>query len=114
MPTFHVSRKEMDTCLFNVLLMCVCMCTRSKRLDTFKNTRVSLSGQTSRLFKKLSYGIVLPKAAKNKSAKNKALNGFRRFKLRSCATDPSYMREKLYYDILDASQVPTARASYIR
>ncbi|EIE76200.1 hypothetical protein RO3G_00904 [Rhizopus delemar RA 99-880] len=73
-----------------------------------------ITGQTSRLFKKLSYGIVLPKAAKNKSAKNKALNGFRRFKLRSCATDPSYMREKLYYDILDASQVPTARASYIR
>ncbi|KAI9274204.1 coth protein-domain-containing protein [Sporodiniella umbellata] len=68
-----------------------------------------ISGKTSRLFKKLSYSIKIAKAADSK-----ALEGFRRFKLRSCATDPSYMREKLYYDILEASRVPTARSSYVR
>ncbi|KAG0942478.1 hypothetical protein G6F57_004530 [Rhizopus arrhizus] len=119
-PTLHIRAAPADlkklhaNLLEDIQIIANISRITSKRLDTFKNTRVSLSGQTSRLFKKLSYGIVLPKAAKNKSAKNKALNGFRRFKLRSCATDPSYMREKLYYDILDASQVPTARASYIR
>ncbi|CAO3658124.1 unnamed protein product [Rhizopus stolonifer] len=81
----------------------------SERVDIFENVHVSLSGQTSKLFKKLSYGIKIPK-----TTDSKALDGFRRFKLRSCATDPSYMREKLYYDILEASQVPTARSSYIR
>jgi hypothetical protein len=72
-------------------------------MNRFTNVRLELSGHTSRLFKKLTYSIRLD-----------SLNGYQRFKIRSCATDPSYMREKLYYDVLEAMHVPTAKASYIR
>ncbi|KAG2238031.1 hypothetical protein INT48_002598, partial [Thamnidium elegans] len=80
----------------------------SKSIQVFDNVKIELSGQTSRLFKKLSYSVNIGKEGDN------SLNGYRKFKLRSCATDPSYLREKLVYDILDAAQVPTARSSYIR
>lgn len=78
----------------------------SNHLEQFQNVKIELSGQTSRLFKKLSYSVHIDKEG--------SINGYRRFKLRSCATDPSYMREKLFYDILDASKLPTAKASFIR
>jgi hypothetical protein len=77
-------------------------------VDFFDKIKFSLSGQTSRLFNKLSYSFVI------RDSNKRTLDGYKKFKLRSCATDPSYMREKLYYDILAASQVPTARASYVR
>ncbi|GAA5815968.1 hypothetical protein MFLAVUS_009487 [Mucor flavus] len=80
----------------------------SKSIDVFNNVKIELSGQTSRLFKKLSYSVNIGKDGDN------LLNGYRKFKLRSCATDPSYLREKMVYDILDAAQVPTAKSSYIR
>lgn len=80
----------------------------SKSIDVFNNVKIELSGQTSRLFKKLSYSVNIGKDSEN------LLNGYRKFKLRSCATDPSYLREKMVYDILDAAQVPTAKSSYIR
>ena len=78
----------------------------SDRLEQLQNVRIELSGQTSRLFRKLSYSIHIDKEG--------SINGYRHFKLRSCSTDPSYIREKLYYDILDASKLPTAKASFIR
>ncbi|CAO0797504.1 unnamed protein product [Mucor circinelloides] len=78
----------------------------SNHMEQFKNVKIELSGQTSRLFKKLSYSVHIDKEG--------SINGYRRFKLRSCATDPSYMREKLFYDILDASKLPTAKASFVR
>lgn len=79
----------------------------SNKVDQFHNVRLELSGHTSRLFKKLTYSVRL-----NDNADG--FNGYRRFKLRSCATDPSYMREKLYYDILESMNVPAAKASYVR
>lgn len=78
----------------------------SRNMEQFKNVKIELSGQTSRLFKKLSYSVHIDKEG--------SINGYRRFKLRSCATDPSYMREKLFYDILNASKLPAAKASFIR
>ncbi|CEP18949.1 hypothetical protein [Parasitella parasitica] len=78
----------------------------SRDIEQFRNVKIELSGQTSRLFRKLSYSVHIDKEG--------SINGYRRFKLRSCATDPSYMREKLFYDILNASKLPGAKASYIR
>lgn len=43
-----------------------------------------------------------------------SLGGYRKFKLRACATDPTFMREKLYYDVLAAAGLPASGASYIR
>ncbi|CAO3697951.1 hypothetical protein G6F70_002724 [Rhizopus microsporus] len=58
--------------------------------------------------------LITANLSRIRDSNKRTLDGYKRFKLRSCATDPSYMREKLYYDILAASQVPTARASYVR
>lgn len=78
----------------------------NRQTDQFEHVKLELSGQTSRLFRKLSYSIQLKKKHN--------LYGYRKFKLRSCVTDPSYMREKIYYDVLRAAGLPTARASYVR
>ncbi|KAI8981982.1 Pam16-domain-containing protein [Mycotypha africana] len=115
-------------------------------VQSFDHIKLELSGQTSRLFKKLSYSIHLlenkpvqsssssfhhdnqndptggggeeshphPHRQSTEEASESGLHGYTRFKLRSCATDPSYMREKLYYDMLEAADLPTAKGSYIR
>lgn len=72
----------------------------------FEDVKFELSGQTSRLFEKFSFNFHLDK--------EKDLGGYRKFKLRACATDPSFMREKLYYDVLEAAGLPASRASYVR
>ncbi|KAI8637952.1 coth protein-domain-containing protein [Parasitella parasitica] len=111
-PTWHIQANPADfgTLTENILqdVGITANVTRvsSSHIEQFRNVKIELSGQTSRLFKKLSYSVHIDKEG--------SINGYRRFKLRSCATDPSYMREKLFYDILDASKLPTAKASYIR
>jgi len=43
------------------------------------------------------------------------LDGLTKFKLRSSATDPTYMREKMYYDMLRLSAgLPANGASWAR
>ncbi|KAI8888058.1 coth-domain-containing protein [Backusella circina FSU 941] len=69
-------------------------------------TRI-ISGQTSRYFDKKSFTLSLPESGGS-------INGFKKFKLRSMVTDPSRLREKLYYDLSAALGVPTAHASYVR
>lgn len=113
-PTFHIQanpadfRTLHDRVLEDIGINANITRISSNNVDFFDNVKIELSGQTSRLFKKLSYSVHIGKETAN------SLNGYRRFKLRSCATDPTYMREKLYYDVLSASDVPTAKASYIR
>lgn len=80
----------------------------SKKIEKYNNVNLELSGQTSRLFKKLSYSLHMDKNEKT------SINGYRRFKIRSCATDPSYLREKIFYDILEASDLPAAKSSFVR
>lgn len=115
-PTFHIilDPGELNRLYVNILqdITVEANVTRicKNKLENFQHVKMELSGQTSRLFKKLSYSINLDK----KDSKTGSFNGYRRFKLRSCATDPSYLREKLYYDMLYAANLPTARASFIR
>lgn len=75
-------------------------------MQQFEDVKFELSGQTSRLFPKFSFNFHL--------GKDDNLGGYRKFKLRACATDPSFMREKLYYDVLEAAGLPASRASYVR
>ncbi|KAI9029709.1 coth protein-domain-containing protein [Phycomyces nitens] len=79
----------------------------AEKVDQFSNVKFQLGGQTSRLFDKFSYNFHLKHG-------DSSLGGYRRFKLRSCATDPSFIREKLYYDVLDSSSMPASKASYVR
>ncbi|KAI8099678.1 coth protein-domain-containing protein [Halteromyces radiatus] len=72
----------------------------------FADTKLKLSGRSTRLLTKLSYSINLPKKS--------SIDGYRKIKLRACGTDPSYIREKLAYDMLSAVGRPGARNNFIR
>lgn len=113
-PTFHIQSNPLDfkslheKVLQDIRITANVTRISSSQIEQFNNVKIELSGQTSRLFKKLSYSLLMDKE------EGTSIAGYRKFKLRSCATDPSYLREKMYYDILDASDLPTAKASFIR
>lgn len=67
---------------------------------------LSIAGHSTRSQAKLSYKFKLPKKTD--------LYNFRYFKLRSMATDPSYMRDELAYDIANRIGMPTSKYSYAR
>ncbi|KAF7721193.1 hypothetical protein EC973_005124 [Apophysomyces ossiformis] len=72
----------------------------------FTDVEIKLAGNSARMFSKLSYNIKIPK--------KQSLAGYRSLKLRSLATDPSYVREKTVYDILQSAGVATTEFSYAR
>ncbi|KAI7857684.1 coth protein-domain-containing protein [Circinella umbellata] len=81
---------------------------RGQELLTFEDVEVELSGRSSRWNPKLSYSVKIPKES------GKSLYGYRRIKLRSLFTDPSYIREALIYHIIRATGLPTTDFSYVR
>lgn len=72
----------------------------------YDQVEMSLAGRSSRWFPKLSYNIKLQKQDR--------LFHNRRLKLRGLATDPSYLREKLAYDIINNTGLASSEFSYIR
>jgi len=76
---------------------------------TFKNATFSISGQSTRYAAKLSYGISNLKGDKNKEL-------FKRtgIKLRAEHMDPSYIRDKIYADMLNSLGVPTPQNKFAR
>ncbi|KAI9258888.1 coth protein-domain-containing protein [Phascolomyces articulosus] len=81
---------------------------RGQELHTFEDVKMELSGRSSRWNPKLSYSIKIPKEG------GTSLYGYRRLKLRSLFSDPSYIREALVYHILRASGLATTDFSYVR
>ncbi|KAI7875567.1 hypothetical protein K492DRAFT_116740, partial [Lichtheimia hyalospora FSU 10163] len=79
---------------------------RLNDIKTFSNVEFELSGHYSRKNAKLAYNIKLPKKSE--------LSGYRRLKLRSLATDPSYIREDLGFKMIHAAGVPTTDSSFVR
>ncbi|KAI8137003.1 coth protein-domain-containing protein [Fennellomyces sp. T-0311] len=75
-------------------------------VQTFAGVEFEISGRFSREAAKVSYNLKIPKKS--------ALYGYRRLKLRSLGTDPSYIREDLGYKMLYAAGVPTTFSSYVR
>ncbi|ORY98112.1 coth protein-domain-containing protein [Syncephalastrum racemosum] len=73
---------------------------------SFSDAKFKLGGRASRLQTKASYNLNL--------AKHTKLEGFRKLKIRAMADDPSYIREKLAMDMLQAAGVPASQSSYIR
>ncbi|ORE02219.1 coth-domain-containing protein [Rhizopus microsporus var. microsporus] len=72
----------------------------------FEDVEISLSGRSSRWMPKLSYNLKLKK--------KDDLYGYRRLKLRALYTDPSYIREKLAYDIIKSVGLVSSEFSYVR
>ncbi|KAI9482872.1 MAG: coth protein-domain-containing protein [Benjaminiella poitrasii] len=71
----------------------------------FKKVEVSLAGRSSRWVPKLSYNLKLD---------DERLYGYRRLKLRAMATDPSYIREQLAYDIVKSVGLASSEFSFVR
>ncbi|GAB5592857.1 hypothetical protein Unana1_07757 [Umbelopsis nana] len=69
---------------------------------------LKLAGRSSRIWPKQSYTLDIKKNGGD-------LYGLTKFKLRAEPTDPTYMREKMYYDFLKRSVgVPANGASWVR
>jgi len=78
-------------------------------VKTFKNAVFNISGQSTRQVPKLSYKIKNLKNEKGKELYNRSS-----FKLRAEHMDPSFVRDKLYGDILNSLGVPAAQNRYVR
>ncbi|EIE82877.1 hypothetical protein G6F46_010922 [Rhizopus delemar] len=72
----------------------------------FKHIKMSISGHSSRWMPKVPYNIKIEEGDR--------LYGFQRIKVRSLGNDPSYLREKLAYDMIKALGLPDTELSYCR
>jgi len=77
---------------------------------TFTNATLSINGASTRSMPKVSYKIKNLKDETN----NKELFGRTNIKLRAEYSDASFVREKLYGDILNSAGAPTAQFTYAR
>ncbi|KAG0050980.1 hypothetical protein BGZ83_004231 [Gryganskiella cystojenkinii] len=80
----------------------------SKTVYTQNNITLKTSGKSSKEFAKQSYKISFD------GDYNQTFFGRPNLKLRSMATEPTYIREKLYIDMLNSVGVPTQQGSYVR
>ncbi|ORX77032.1 hypothetical protein BCR32DRAFT_295874 [Anaeromyces robustus] len=78
-------------------------------VKVFNNGSIKISGQSTKYNKKLSY-----KLAGLKTDDNKELFGRSAVKLRAEYLDPTFMREKTVFDLLNAAGVPTSQGKHIR
>ncbi|KAI8368865.1 coth protein-domain-containing protein [Choanephora cucurbitarum] len=72
----------------------------------FENVRVTLAGRSSTWMSKLSYNLKLKKKDR--------LYDYRSIKLRAMATDPSYLREQLAYDVIESVGLASSQFSFCR
>ncbi|KAF7728354.1 hypothetical protein EC973_006295 [Apophysomyces ossiformis] len=111
-PTIHLAAEQDDVNLMHTNLTSVIKITskmtyiRLNDVKSFTDVKIKLAGRSSRLQPKPSYNIILPKKSK--------LFGYRRIKLRSLMTDPSYIREQLSYDFMKSIGLPTSGFSFVR
>jgi len=78
-------------------------------VKTFQGANLSVAGQSTVNCKKLSYKISNLKTTEGKELYNRSA-----IKLRANYRDPSYIREKLYIDMLNTLGVPTIQARFSR
>jgi len=78
-------------------------------IKTFENAEIGISGQSTRSVPKLSF-----KLKGLKDGNNKELYGRSSIKLRAEHMDPSFLRDKLYGDILNSLGVPAVQNKYVR
>ncbi|KAF9155179.1 hypothetical protein BG015_010760 [Linnemannia schmuckeri] len=80
----------------------------AKTIYTQTNITLKTSGKSSKEFAKQSYKI------KFDTDYNQTFFSRPNIKLRSMATEPTYLREKVYINTLNAVGVPTQQGSYVR
>lgn len=78
-------------------------------IKTFSNVKFEIGGRSSRQFTKFAYNIKLDKKQDDDN-----LSGYKKLKLRTTVSDPSYMREYLATEMLVAANQPATKASYAR
>ncbi|KAL6591145.1 coth protein-domain-containing protein [Neocallimastix sp. 'constans'] len=78
-------------------------------IKTFNNAELSIGGQSTRFVPKLSFKI---KGLKDEN--NKELYGRSTVKLRAEHMDSSFLRDKLYCDLLNSLGVPAAQNAFAR
>ncbi|ORX55498.1 hypothetical protein BCR36DRAFT_581504 [Piromyces finnis] len=78
-------------------------------IRTFNNATVRISGQSTLYTSKLSYKI-----SNLKNDKNKELYKRSSIKLRAEQMDPTFLRDKIYSDILNSLGVPTPQNKFAR
>ncbi|ORX55497.1 coth-domain-containing protein [Piromyces finnis] len=78
-------------------------------VKTFNNAILSISGQSTRGVPKLSYKLKNLKSDDNKELFNRSS-----IKLRAEHMDPSFLRDKIYGDILNSLGVPAAQNKFAR
>jgi len=76
---------------------------------SFKNATLSISGQSTLYAAKLSY-----KVSNLKNDNNKELYKRTGIKLRAEHMDPSFLRDKIYTDMLNSLGVPSAQNKFVR
>ncbi|CAO3569738.1 unnamed protein product [Mortierella alpina] len=80
----------------------------AKTIYTQNNITLKTSGKSSKEWAKQSYKI------KFDTDFNQTFYSRPNLKLRSMATEPTYLREKIYIDMLNSVGVPTQQGSYVR
>jgi len=78
-------------------------------IKQFNDAKLSIAGQSTVECKKLSYKLSNLKTIEGKELYNRSS-----IKLRANYRDPSYIREKLYVDMLNTLGVPTVQARFTR
>ncbi|KAI9302547.1 coth protein-domain-containing protein [Cunninghamella echinulata] len=78
----------------------------SNEIKQFYGCKFAVTGRSSRHFTKLPYSVTLNKGD--------YLGGYRKLKLRSSASDPTYIREKMAYELLYATGRPATLVSHVR
>ncbi|KAI9471011.1 MAG: coth protein-domain-containing protein [Benjaminiella poitrasii] len=113
-PTIHVTAKQSDIdnihkhYLQEIEVPANVTYITTTSVKSFTDAKFEIGGRSTRQFTKFAYNIKL----KKKSEDN--LSGFKKMKLRTTVSDPSYIREYLVSEMYYAANQPATRGSYAR
>lgn len=75
-------------------------------VQKFSNVKFNIAGRESRFNPKPSYSLEL--------AGDELLGGYKTLRLRAAATDPTFLRDKMSFDMMAAAGLPGTHVSYKR
>ncbi|KAI9499496.1 coth protein-domain-containing protein [Zychaea mexicana] len=110
-PTIQITGNQTDidymhTNIFeDYQLMTDVVYIRENEIQRFNGVEFELAGKAARVNPKVSYNIKIPKGGDT-------LYGYRRIKLRSLSSDPSYIREALAYAAIESTGLASNHFSY--
>jgi spore coat protein CotH len=78
-------------------------------VQQFSEVKIKIGGHSTRTWSKVPYKLKI-----DKESSPDGLFGRYHLKLRSEATDPTIVREKLYADMLESTGVVSSQGAYVR